>query len=72
VHVPEALDLYAKLSERNTSESRAVIGFNSGDFQPGASKDDAAVHVGMLTRDQVDQACPRIGKFRVLRIRRLP
>lgn len=57
--VANALQEYAALSSRNSPDSRAILGFNAGAFEPGATGKDAAVHVGVLTRDGVDEACPR-------------
>jgi hypothetical protein len=50
---------YNALSGGNTSERRAVLEFNARAFQPGASAKEAAVHLGVLTRDEVGDACPR-------------
>jgi hypothetical protein len=50
---------YNALSDGNTSERRAVLEFNAREFQPGDSADTPAVHLGVLTRDQVSDACPR-------------
>lgn len=57
--VSTALQAYRMLSGANGPDARAVLGFNAGAFEPGAGKGDAAVHVGMLNRDEVDNACPR-------------
>lgn len=57
--VSAALALYTWMSSRNTVESTAVFGFRADAYAPGASADDAAIWAGRLTRDEVDEACPR-------------
>ena len=50
---------YNALSDGSTSERRAVLEFNARRFEPGAIAEKPAVHLGVLTRDQVSEACPR-------------
>jgi hypothetical protein len=50
---------YNALSDGSTSERRAVLEFNARGFEPGAIAEKPAVHLGVLTRDQVSEACPR-------------
>ena len=57
--VSAALALYTWMSSRNTADSTAVFGFRADAYSPGASADDAAIWVGQLTRQDVDDACPR-------------
>lgn len=57
--VGAALALYTWMSSRNTAESTAVFGFRADAYSRGASADDAAIWAGRLTREEVDDACPR-------------
>ena len=57
--ISAALALYTWMSSRNTADSTAVFGFRADAYSPGASADDAAIWVGHLTREEVDDACPR-------------
>lgn len=57
--VGAALALYTWMSSRNTAESPAVFGFRAEAYAPGESAKDPAIWVGQLTREQVDDACPR-------------
>lgn len=54
-----ALTLYTWMSSRNSAEQTAVFAFRADAFTPGESAKDSAIWVGQLTRDQVDDACPR-------------
>lgn len=56
-----ALYFYLYLAQRNSPDATASLGFNAQDFLPGASNDDPALRVGPLTREDVDEACPRHG-----------
>jgi hypothetical protein len=64
--VENALQEYAAASRWNSSERRAVLEFNARAFEPGATPDHAAVHVGVLTRDDVSDACPRYWEVQTL------
>jgi hypothetical protein len=57
--VENALQEYAAASRWNSSERRAILEFNARAFEPAAAAGDPAVHVGVLTKDNVDEACPR-------------
>ena len=57
--VSAALALYTWMSSQNAAESTAVFAFRADAYSPGESADDAAIWVGHLTREQVDDACPR-------------
>lgn len=57
--VETALREYAAASNWNSSERRAVLRFNARAFEPGARADDVAPLVGVLTRDNVADVCPR-------------
>jgi hypothetical protein len=57
--VSAALALYTGMSSRNTAETTAVFGFRADAYAPGESAKDSAIWVGHLTREQVDDACPR-------------
>ncbi|RAI45791.1 hypothetical protein [Rhodoplanes roseus] len=57
--VEAALVLYTWMSTRNSTSETAVIGFRAGAFAPGEDRDSTAIWVGKLTRDEVDDACPR-------------
>jgi hypothetical protein len=54
-----ALATYNQLSNRNTDDSRAVLTFNAHAFEPNADPNKPAIGIDRLTRDQVDQVCPR-------------
>lgn len=54
-----ALALYTWMSSRNSVDQSAVFAFRADAFTPGESTKDSAIWVGKLTRDQVDDACPR-------------
>lgn len=56
--VEAALALYAAMSSRNTSESTAVFEFNARAFRTQPIGDPKA-ETGQLTRDQVEDVCPR-------------
>jgi hypothetical protein len=56
--VENALREYAAASKWNSSERRAVLGFNARAFEPGADTKDPAAHARILTRDEVAEACP--------------
>jgi hypothetical protein len=51
--------LYTWLSSRNGPDRKAVFAFHADAFVPGATIDAPAIHVGQLTREDVDDACPR-------------
>lgn len=51
--------LYVWLSTRNSTDGTATLDFNAQSFEPGASLQDKAIRVDQLTREQVDEACPR-------------
>jgi len=50
---------YNLQSELNRPDLRAILQFNAAAFEPDATPGRAAVHTGMLTRDDVRAACPR-------------
>ncbi len=52
--------LYVALSARNGPDAQAVAAFTSREYTPGASTEPQVAFVGQLTRDQVEQACPRL------------
>ena len=54
-----ALALYTWMSSRNSADENAVFAFRADAFTPGESEEHSAIWVGRLTRDQVDDACPR-------------
>lgn len=51
--------LYTWMSNRDGPDSTAVFAFRADEFLPGDDKTSPAIHVRELTRDEVDQACPR-------------
>ena len=52
------LRFYNALSEGNSLKRRAVLQFNAHASEPGVTADKPAVHVGILTRDQISDNCP--------------
>lgn len=54
-----ALYLYLYLTARNSKDTTAALAFNAREFLPGAAKDDPAVDVRQLTREDVRIGCPR-------------
>lgn len=54
-----AAALYAWMSGQNTPDSTAVLAFRANAFTPGADAGSPAIWVGSLTKEQVDEACPR-------------
>lgn len=59
--IESQLSRYEWLSRFNSSNGRAVFRFNAAAFEPGATSEHAAAGTGMLTRDEVKNACPRLG-----------
>lgn len=57
--VEAGLVLYTWMSTRNSASETAVFGFRAGAYTPGQTEDSPAIWVGRLTRDEVDDACPR-------------
>jgi hypothetical protein len=57
--VSAGLALYTWMASRNTADSTAVFAFRADAYAPGESAKDAAIWVGHLTREEVDEACPR-------------
>ncbi|MDC7784082.1 hypothetical protein PQJ75_05495 [Rhodoplanes sp. TEM] len=57
--VEAALVLYTWMSTRNSASETAVLGFRADAYTPGQTDDSPAIWVGKLTRDEVDDACPR-------------
>jgi hypothetical protein len=60
--IEAALALFAALSARNTPDRRAVLEFNAREFRLGESGDLGRPNVSLLNRDQVRNACPRLGE----------
>lgn len=56
------LTLFAWLSGQNSSDRKAAIAFSARQYAPGAEPSLALDFVGMLSRDEVDAACPRLGE----------
>jgi hypothetical protein len=54
-----AVALYTWMSSRNSADQTAVIGFRADLYRPGNSADDAAIWARQLTREEVNDACPR-------------
>jgi hypothetical protein len=52
--------LYVAMSARNGPDAQAVAAFTSREYASGASPGPHVAFVGQLTRDQVEQACPRL------------
>ena len=59
------LTLFTWLSTRNTPERQAVIACSAREFRPGAPPSLALDFVGTLSRDEVDEACPRLGEVQM-------
>lgn len=57
-----ALALYAYWASRNSQECTAALEFQAQEFLPGATKDDPAIGVRSLTREEANQVCPRHGE----------
>jgi hypothetical protein len=61
--VPAAIEaglaLFTWLSSRNGPDSQAILDFRAGAFRPGATESQSAIRVESLTKEQVDDACPR-------------
>ncbi len=55
------LGLFAWLSQRNTADTTAVLGFNAREYKPSDAPEQAPAFVSVLTREQTDAACPRHG-----------
>jgi hypothetical protein len=53
------LALYALWSSRNRPDSQTVFAFRADMFVPGAAAIDPATRVASLTKEEVDEACPR-------------
>ncbi|MFL9828964.1 hypothetical protein [Rhodoplanes sp. SY1] len=51
--------LFTWMSTRNSGSETTVLGFRADAYTPGASAKSPTVWVGTLTRDEVDNACPR-------------
>jgi hypothetical protein len=60
--IEAALALFTWLSSRNGPGSQAVFAFRADAFRPGATADDTAIRVGSLTKEQVEEACPRFAE----------
>jgi hypothetical protein len=54
-----ALTLLTFLYGNKKPDETPYIQFNARAFLPGASDDAAAIHVGSLSREEVDSSCPR-------------
>ncbi len=59
------LTLFTWLSTRNTPERQAVIAFSAREFRPGAPPSLALDFVGTLSRDELEEACPRLGEVQM-------
>ena len=59
--VEAALLLFSIWASQNSQETTAALEFRAQEFLPGAKKEDPAIGVRNLTRDEVDEACPRHG-----------
>jgi len=57
--VGAALTLYGWWASRNGPNNQAVFAFRADAFNPGTAADQPAVWVGNLTKEQIDEACPR-------------
>ena len=59
------LTLFTWLSTRNTPDRQAVIAFSAREFRPNASAIPELAYVGYLSRDEVEEACPRLGEVQI-------
>ncbi len=59
------LTLFTWLSTRNTSDRQAVIAFSAREFRPNAWASLELAYVGYLSRDEVEEACPRLGEVQM-------
>jgi hypothetical protein len=59
-----AAALYTWMSSRNSADETAVFAFRADAYRPGVSAENQAIWVGQLTREQVDDACPRHAEVR--------
>jgi hypothetical protein len=59
------LTLFTWLSKGNTPDRQAVIAFSAHEFVPSAPPTLALDYVGMLARDDVEDACPRLGEVQM-------
>lgn len=57
-----ALALFTALSARNTPDRRAIIEFNAREFRTDAHGELNRAEVDQFNRDQVKDACPRLGE----------
>lgn len=60
--IEAALALFAALSARNTPDRRAILEFNAREFRLDESGGLGRPNVSLLNRDQVRDACPRLGE----------
>ncbi|MCB1502572.1 MAG: hypothetical protein KDK07_22810 [Bauldia sp.] len=56
------LTLFTWLSTRNTPDRKAIIAFSAREYRPGAAPSLALDYVGALDREDVEEACPRLGE----------
>lgn len=56
------LTLYTWLSTRNTPDQKAIVAFSARDYRPGAAPSLGLDYVGTLSRDEVEETCPRLGE----------
>lgn len=59
------LTLFTWLSTRNTPDRQAVIAFSAREFRPTASAIPELGYVGYLSRDEAEDACPRLGEVQM-------
>ena len=57
-----AVTLFTWLSTRNSADRQAVIGFSARQYLPNARTSLGLDYVGLLERDKVDAACPKLGE----------
>jgi hypothetical protein len=63
--VDAGLAAYSWLSALNSAGKRAIIGFNARDYR-GATKILDLADIRLLDREQVGQACPKLGEVQSL------
>jgi hypothetical protein len=51
--------LYTWWSSRNSADATAAFSYKASEFAPSSDGESPALWVGRLTRDEVDEACPR-------------
>jgi hypothetical protein len=59
------LTLFTWLSRGNTPDRQAVIAFSAREFRPNAAAMPELAYVGYLSRDEVEDACPRLGEVQM-------